>query len=333
VKELVLASMLLSARGVYEGHKHMAKMWLEETDNEVVKKRVEKEKKFFRGYELRGKTLAVVGLGHIGRLVAQSADKLGMKIVGFDPAISVDTAWQLPRTVKRAESMEELLKEADYLTLHAPYIKDVTHHMISEDELALMKPTCNILNFARGELVDSMALKARYEAGTHTGKYIADFAMPELHDQGYPVIEVPHLGASTEEAESNSATMGAKQITNFLEFGIIKNSVNFPECVPPPQSVGADGNPITRMSVVNKNVKGVLAELTTIFGEHKCNIVQHINTSRGDIAYNVIDMAGFPENPKELQIALSKVEGILSSRLLVGDPGTYFHVADGQVFA
>lgn len=326
VKELVLCSMLLSSRGIYEGHMHMKNIWEEESDPAVVAKRVEKEKKFFRGQELAGKTLGVIGLGHIGREVAKAAVALGMNVVGFDPAITVDTAWQLPNQVVKAAKLDDLLPAVDYVTLHAPYIKGEggTHHLLGAHNLELLKSTANILNFARDELIDSEALKARYDSGDFTGKYVCDFPIPVLHDKGYPVVMVPHLGASTEEAEINSATMGAREITDFLEQGIVRNSVNFPNCVPPNLAPGEDQ--VTRLTVVNTNTTGVLAALTTVLGEFQCNILQNINVSRGDIAYNVIDMSGFPENPRDLQVAISKVDGILTSRILAGNPGTYYYV-------
>jgi len=332
VKELVLCSLLLSSRGVYEGHKHMDTIFREAESPAASAARVEKDKKHFVGQELAGKTLGVVGLGHIGQMVAHSAVALGMEVVGYDPAISVDAAWRLPKKVKKASSLEDALASADYITLHAPYIKDVTHHLIGAEQLKVMKPTCNIMNFARDELVDSSALEELYAKGAYTGKYIADFAIPELHGKGYPVIMVPHLGASTEEAEINSATMGAKQITDFLEKGIIRNSVNFPECIPPAvQDVAAED--VTRITVINENEKGFLAALTTVLGDFNCNILQHVNSSRGGIAYNVIDMANVPENPMDLQRAISKVKGVKSSRFMMGNPGTFFHVADDSDFA
>lgn len=324
VKELVLCSLLLASRGIYEGNRHMETIFNEAESPAAAAKRVEKDKKAFRGNELAGRTLGVVGLGHIGRLVAHAAVNLGMNVVGYDPAISVDTAWQLPSKVQKAASLEDLLGPADYITLHAPYIKDVTHHLIGAPEMQLMKKTCNILNFARDELVDSSALKTMYDSGEFSGKYVCDFAIPELHGNGYPCLMVPHLGASTEEAEVNSATMAAKQITDFLEHGIVRNAVNFPNCIP----ARLDQEGLTRMTVVNENKTGVLASLTSALGDFGCNIQQHLNTSRNDIAYNVIDMSNFPENAKDLQVAVSKIEGILSSRIMVGDPGTFYHVAD-----
>jgi D-3-phosphoglycerate dehydrogenase len=328
VKELVVCALFLSSRGIYNGIRHVEKMWEEESDSKVVAARVEKEKKFFRGQEIQGKMLGVVGLGHIGRSVAQSASDLGMKVTGYDPAVTVETAWQLPQSVIKAEKLNDLLSTCDYISLHAPYIKDVTHHMIGAEQIACLKPTANLLNFARDELVDVAALKAAYDNGTFEGNYISDFAIPTLHNQGYPVHMIPHLGASTEEAESNSAAMAAKQVTDFLEQGIVRNSVNFPECLPPP--LYATEGPTTRMIVVNTNEKGVLAEITTALGEFNCNIVQHLNTSRADIAYNVIDMTDFPENAKELQSKLGEIHGVRSSRILAGDPGTFFYYSKGD---
>lgn len=282
----------------------------------------------FVGQEIAGKTLGVIGLGHIGSRVVGAALSLGMKVVGYDPALSLEAAWRLPGDqMTRAKNIEDLFKQSDYISLHVPYIKDKTHHLIDAKALSICKPGVSICNFARGEIVDGGALRAAYEAGTHTGKYISDFADAEL--MGHPNhIVLPHLGASTAEAEENSAAMAADQIIDFLETGSIKNSVNFPDCRLEPKDAQS-----SRLCIVNENSPGVLGSITTFLGEQGINIEQQINLSRGDLAYSVIDMTGKPENPGDLQEQLAKVEGILSSRFIgvpfsneLGRPGTFYHV-------
>jgi len=322
VKELVLCSLLLSSRGIVEGVKHVDLLFDEETDSSVVKSRVESEKKLFRGQEIAGKTLGVVGLGNIGAAVAEAALALGMDIIGYDPALSVDAAWRLPSEIQRAESLEDLIKASDYITLHVPYIKDATHHIIGAEQIALMKKNANLVNFARAELVDSEALAARYACGEYTGKYVADFADDVLHSNP-KVILMPHLGASTEEAEINSAAMAAVAIKDYLATGSIRSSVNFPNASLPPRASGS----VCRLCIINRNEPGMLGQITTVMGSLNLNILQQLNTSRGDIAYNVMDIEEMPEDPRDLQLGLAKLEGVLSSRMIVGVPGFGYHSA------
>jgi D-3-phosphoglycerate dehydrogenase len=314
VKELTICGMLLASRGVSEGINHLNNMW--ETDGDdipALKKRVETDKKLFVGQELTGKTLGVIGLGHIGTQVAVAALALGMKVVGFDPAITVQSAWTLPGDkITRANDMADLLAKSDYVSLHVPYIPDVTHHLINEEMLGHMKPNAHVINLARGELVDSQAMRAKYDNGSRTGKYIADFADEYLHDHN-KVILVPHLGASTEEAEENSASMAAETIMSFAQTGQIRHSVNFP---PTPIDMGglrADG---ARLCIVNRNVPGVLGLITSTLGDLGLNIRSTFNSSRGEIAYNVVDLSEFPEESVKVQDALLQLDGVLSTRLL-----------------
>jgi len=331
VMELVMTSLLLASRGIVEGIEHTKNVINveEEGDYARISARIEKDKKMFVGQELSGKTLGVIGLGHIGSRVVNAALSMGMKVVGYDPVLSLDAAWRLPGDrMTKASSLEDVLKASDYLTFHVPYIKDKTHHLIDAEALKLMKPSCNICNFARGEIVDGEALKAAYESGAHTGKYISDFADPYLLGEDKHIV-MPHLGASTAEAEENSAKMAADQLIDFLETGSIRNSVNFPDAVLEPKRDSAG----SRLAIVNQNEPGVLGAITTFLGDAGINIEQQINLSRGDVAYTVVDMKGEPENPEELQNALAEVDGILSSRFIgvpfktdIGQPGTLYHV-------
>ena len=257
VKELVLCGLLLSSRGIIEGINHVKEKIVPEcAEHKDRAARIEKDKKHFVGQELLGKTLAVCGLGNIGAMVAEAGLALGMNVIGYDPKISVDAAWRLPNEVGRMESLEDAFAHADYVTINMPYIKGVTHHAINASVLSNMKPGCNILNMARGEIVDGKALKEMYAKG-HTGKYVCDFADEEM--QMHPnFICIPHLGASTAEAEDNCAKMAADQIQNFLETGTIKNAVNFPAANLERQ----DGNS-TRLCIINENVPGILGQITS----------------------------------------------------------------------
>jgi len=232
--------------------------------------------------------------------------------VGYDPKISVDAAWRLPSEVKKMASLADAFSQADYVSINMPYIKDVTHHVISDEVLSVMKPTCSIINMARGEIVDGAALKRLSESGAWKGKYVSDFADPDM--QTHPsFICIPHLGASTEEAEDNCAKMAADQVINFLETGTIKNSVNLPAANLERQS----GNH-ARLCIVNTNRPGVLGEITTLMGHLNLNIAQQLNTSRDEIAYNVVDLEGFEpgEMAQSVQEKLLAIDGVLSSRII-----------------
>lgn len=298
-------------------------------DYEKIAKRIEKDKAKFVGTEIEGKTLGVIGLGAIGGKVVNAALGLGMKVIGFDPVLSLDAAWKLPGDrMTRAENLDALLRESDYITVHVPYIKGATHHLINATNLKICKPGIHLLNFARGEIIDGEAVKDLFNNGTLTGKYVSDFADPFL--QGHPRhLVLPHLGASTEEAEDNSAAMAADTIKDFLETGSIRNSVNFPQTVLE-KKAGLLGG---RLCIVNKNEAGVLGQITTFIGSKKLNIEQQINTSKGDIAYTVLDF-GKVEDPAGLQAELAdKCPAIISSRFIgnvfddeLGTPGTFFYV-------
>lgn len=310
VKELVVCGMLLSSRGIVEGINHTKNViCAEEPDHKSIAARIEKDKKLFVGQELRRKVLGVAGLGNIGASVAEAAIGLGMEVVGYDPAITVETAWRLPNSIQRVNNLEDLFARSDYISLNMPYIKDVTHHVVDGRVLSKMKPTCHLLNFARGELVDSKALKAMYEKG-HKGRYIADFADEYMKDEPHFMC-IPHLGASTEEAEENSAWMAADQVVKFLETGTIRNSVNFPTT-----HLDRQSSEDTRLCVITENKPGMLGEITTMLGQEGINISQQINTSRGAIAYNVVDCQGMEKLHESIQTALGQIPGVLSSRII-----------------
>merc|ERR1719149_26507 len=311
VKELVLCGLLLASRGIIEGITHVKEKIVPEcSEHKDRAARIEKDKKHFVGQELMGKTLAVAGLGNIGAMVAEAGLALGMNVIGYDPKLSVDAAWRLPNEVGRMNSLEDLFANADYVSINMPYIKGVTHHAINASVLSAMKPSCNILNMARGEIVDGDALKAAYARG-HTGKYICDFA-DEFMMNHPNFICIPHLGASTEEAEDNCAKMAADQVISFLETGAVKNSVNFPTA-----SLDRQAGDSTRLCIINENVPGLLGQITTTLGTKRVNIAQQLNTSRDTIAYNVIDLDAIDqETASDLQNAILAIDGVLSTRVI-----------------
>jgi D-3-phosphoglycerate dehydrogenase len=239
-----------------------------------------------------------------------------MSVTGYDPGLTVESAWKLPgHTMQRATKLMELLEESDYLSLHVPYSKN-THHLLGRAELKALKPEAHIINFARGELIDTSALRAMMDAGERKGRYVCDF--PDEHIQGHKLVTtMPHLGASTDEAEENAAGMAARQIIDFIETGAIVNSVNFPKTVlDRPPHAGA------RLCIVNRNVPGMLGLITSTVGNANLNIIQQINTSRDEIAYNVVDLGVMPsaEVAKKLQDDLKKIDGVISSRLIEASP-------------
>jgi len=280
VKELVLAALLLSSRDVVGGIQYVRTLG-GIADEAELDRVVEAEKKRFAGRELKGRSLGVVGLGAIGSLVARAALDLGMEVLGFDPAISVDAAWRLPSEVRRMENLPSLFARADYVTLHVPLLPE-TRGMINEAALRAFRPGSVLLNFARQPIVDTHALKVALDEG-RVGSYVADFPVPELltHPR---VLLTPHLGASTEEAEENCAVMAADQLVEFLKTGNIRNSVNFP-------SVSLESTGGYRIAVTNRNVPGILNKVTSVLAERQINVIDMINKSRGDVAYNLIDVA------------------------------------------
>jgi D-3-phosphoglycerate dehydrogenase len=305
VKELVLAGMLLGSRGILSGMEYVQTL-THMTDADEMSKLLEKEKSNFAGFELQGKTLGIVGLGAIGSLIADAALALGMNVVGFDPALSVEAAWRLPSQVGRMENLQSLLARSDYITLHVPAIP-ATKHMINSDNLKIVKKGATLLNFAREAIVDSHAIVESLDAG-HLGKYICDFPEPILLNRK-DVYAMPHIGASTEEAEENCAIMAADQLMDYLENGNIKNSVNFP-------AVTMDRNPGigARITFSNGNVSGVLGHVLSVLADNKVNVVDMVNKSRGDMAYNIIDVEAVPA--ASVIEAIAKVEHVIAVRVI-----------------
>ena len=283
VKELVLAALLIASRDIVGGIQYVQSLSGIEDEAEL-NRLVEAEKKRFKGQELYGKSLGVVGLGAIGSLVARAALDLGMDVLGYDPAISVDAAWRLPSEVQRMENLPSLFSRADFVTLHVPLLEE-TRGLINEESLRSFRPGSVLLNFARQPIVDTQALMHALEDG-QVGLYVADFPVPGL--TSHPRVRLtPHLGASTEEAEENCAVMAADQLVSFLQTGNIHNSVNFPAVTLEP----AGGY---RLAVTNRNVPGMLGQMTSVLAEQQINVVDMINKSRGDVAYNLIDVVDEP---------------------------------------
>lgn len=304
VKELVIAGMLMASR-------HLAQAWqyvnqLQGEDG-ALEQAIEAHKKQFAGIELMGKTLGVIGLGSIGVQVANAAIHLGMQVVGYDPAISVARAWELSANVKQAHHLDELLSQVDFVSFHVPLLPE-TKHMINQQRIAAMKPGIVILNFARDGIIEQAALLAALNENK-VSAYVNDF--PSALLKNHPrVISLPHLGASTQEAEENCAVMIAKQIRDFLEFGVITHSTNFPTVHVPKQINGA------RLAIVNANVPSMVAQISTKLAAAKLNIVNMFNQSRDEIAYTIIDIAH--EVQQLLLDEIAKIEGVVQVRCIHG---------------
>lgn len=275
VKEAVLAALLLSARD-YIG----ANSWVNTLTGEDVPKQVEAGKKAFAGTEIAGKTLGVIGLGAIGARIANDARRLGMNVLGYDPYVSIETAWNISSHVKRVQDLKEIFEQSDYITIHVP-LTDTTRHTFDKAAFALMKKGTTIINFARGELVDNQDLFEAIETGV-IAHYVTDFGTEELLNKDHITV-LPHVGGSTEEAELNCAIMAGKTIRRFMETGEIVNSINFPNVV---QSLSAP----YRITLINKNVPNIVAKISTEVSSHNINIDNIINKSRGDYAYTLLDL-------------------------------------------
>ena len=301
VKELVIAGMLLAARDIIGGVE-----WVNsEAGNPEIGTLAEKQKKKYAGSEISGKTLGIIGLGAIGQLVANAAVSLGMTVYGYDPFISVDAAWNLSRSVKHIEDINEIYANCDYITIHVP-LNDGTRKMINAEAIGLMKEDVILLNFARDTLVDEDALIAALESGK-IRKYVTDFANEKVTKAPRTLV-IPHLGASTAEAEDNCAKMAVKQVVDFMENGNITNSVNYPEC-----SMGsctAEG----RIAIMHKNVTNMISSFTGLFGAAGINIPSMMNKSRGDFAYTLLDVDG--KVPEEILGKLEDLEGVIRVRVI-----------------
>ncbi|MDR1788251.1 MAG: phosphoglycerate dehydrogenase [Treponema sp.] len=304
VKELTLAALLLASRNITGGI-----AWargIADRANEVPDL-VEKEKARFEGPELAGKTLGVVGLGAIGVMIANDALALGMDVSGYDPYISVEAAWNLSHLVQRAETLEGLLSKADYLTLHLP-LSEATRGFLNAEKFRFMKKGARVINLARGGLVDEGAIIGALNAG-RIAAYVTDFPSAELLSCP-KVIAIPHLGASTPEAEDNCAAMAARQLIDYLETGAIRNSVNFPQC-------RLEQRGAHRLLVVNKNIPNMVGQITTVLAGAGINIADLINHHRGDYAYNIIDTE--QRIPFETLERIIGVEGVIKVRTIIGE--------------
>ena len=305
VKELVVCGMLLASRGIIQGSSYA--MTLKGMATDELNKSMESQKKFFKGSELKGKTLGIVGLGAIGSLLAQTANIMGMKIIGFDPYISVDAAWRLPKEVEKADSLETLLANCDYISLHVPLV-DSTKNLISSKTLSFLKDGAKIINLSRGGIVNNDDILNSLESGK-VNRYVTDFPTPDLikrADENGDVILLPHLGASTKEAEINCANMACEQVSNFLKNGTIVNSVNFPSI-----RLGRTTN--FRLIIINKNEPGMIGKIADQIASSNLNITDMTNKSRDEIAINLIDL---DENPSAKIIDnIEKIEHVLSVRL------------------
>lgn len=280
VKELVIASLLLSVRPILRGAQ-----WVQTLSGDNVEEQAEAQKSQFAGKELEGKKLGIIGLGSIGAMVANDAYRLGMEVVGYDPYVSVDTAWTISRRVKRANDIAEVFSTCDFITVHVPLMEN-THHLVGEAELAKMKPTTKLFNFSRKEIVDTDAVLRALKADRLAG-YTTDFADEQLlHNE--KVLVLPHLGASTEEAEVNCAKMAARTLKKFLEFGTIKRSVNFP-------TVEMAFHSPYRLTIINRNVPNMLGQISSIIAESGINIDNMLNRGREDFAYTLADVASEDE--------------------------------------
>ncbi len=301
VKELVVAGMLLAARNICQAWDYGRKL---EGDDASLSKQVEAGKKDYVGFELPGRTLGVVGLGAIGVMVANTAQKLGMKVLGYDPQITVQSAWRLSSDVQQARSLDDLLAQSDMVTFHVPLV-DATRHMINRERLVFMKKGVTILNFAREGIVDEAAVVDALNAGK-AHAYICDF--PTQLSKNHPrVIALPHLGASTNEAEDNCAVMVADQVRDFLENGNITNSVNFPEVAMP----RSDGH---RIAIANANVPNMVGQISTAMAEAGLNILDMLNKSKGEIAYTLTDVDR-PVTETVLR-RIKGIAGVLSVRVM-----------------
>ncbi|MDC0333290.1 3-phosphoglycerate dehydrogenase family protein [Gammaproteobacteria bacterium] len=306
VKELVICGMLLSSRGIIEGIEFAKKLDFE--DAESLNKAMEAQKKAFAGNELAGKTLGIIGLGSIGSMLAQAAHTLGMRLVGYDPYISIEGAWRLPADVEKAETMEALLQQSDYVSLHVPLVED-TKNLINKSNLKKFKNGARLINLSRGGIVNTDDVIAGLENG-NLGRFVTDFPTPELIKRSVDkndVVLLPHLGASTKEAEVNCAVMAANQMVNYLQDGTILNSVNFPRI-----SLSRGTN--HRLVIINHNEPGMISRIADSIAAFDINIAEMTNKSRDEIAINLIDLES--QASKQLIEQLKSVEHVMSVRSL-----------------
>ena len=306
VKELVVAGMLLASRNICQAWDFARQL---EGRDEEINKAVEAGKKNFKGFELPGRTLGVVGLGAIGRQVANTATALGMKVIGYDPGITVEGAWKLSSDVQKARGIDDLLSNVDYVTFHVPLVEG-TQNMINAERLRLMKKGAVILNFARAGIIDDNAVSEAIKE-KHIYAYVCDFPSNLLKNHER-VITLPHLGASTMEAEDNCAVMVADQVRDYLENGNIRNSVNFPEVIMP----YAEG---CRVGIVNSNVPNMVGQISTTMAKADLNIIDMLNRSKGELAYTLMDVN--QTVPEAVLQEISQIKGVLAVRSCEGCGG------------
>ena len=306
VKELVMVGLLLSCRGIIPGIKYVNSLG-EYSDKAELNKLVESSKKQYKGRELKGKTLGVLGLGAIGSMVADMALQMEMNVVGYDPALSVEAAWRLSSKVEKMENLQMLFSRSDIITLHVPAL-DATRGMIDSEALSQFRDGAVLLNFAREEIVDKEAISEALDS-EKISQYISDFPTPGLIGKR-GVVSTPHLGASTEEAEENCAIMVADQVKDFLENGNIKNSVNFP-ALSLERTTGC-----YRIAMANKNVPRILGSVLSILADRNINVVDMLNKSREDVAYNLIDIEAEPSD--DLLEEILAIDGVINARVFPG---------------
>ncbi|MGR8998392.1 MAG: phosphoglycerate dehydrogenase [Gammaproteobacteria bacterium] len=302
VAELAIAGMLLAARNIVPALNFIHGL---EGDVESINSQIEKNKKHFAGFELSGKTLGVLGLGAIGVKVANSASALGLNIIGFDPFMSLESAWRLTSSAVPASSIDDLVSRADLISLHIP-LNDKTKNLFSKDHIDRIKKGSTLLNFSRAGVVDEAAILAALDSGA-LHAYVCDFPSPALINHPRAIV-LPHLGASTEEAEDNCAAMVANQIREFLENGSIRHSVNFPELIIPASEVGE------RLAIANHNVPNIVGQISSALGEAGLNILDLFNKSRGDYAYTLVDIHA--DASPDLLEHIRSIEGVLSVRVI-----------------
>ena len=305
VKELVVCGMLLASRGIIQGNIYSQS--LSGQDSEELNKSMEAQKKSFKGNELKGKTLGIIGLGSIGSLLAQTAEVMGMKIIGYDPYISIDAAWRLPKDVEKADSMKMLLSNSDYISIHVPLVKD-TKDLINKESLKFFKKGSKLINLSRGGIVNNEDIVEALNSKI-IEKFVTDFPTPELVSRSndfQDVILLPHLGASTNEAEENCSVMAAEQISNFLNNGIIVNSVNFP-------AIKLGRKAEYRLVIINKNEPGMIGKITDEIGYKNINIADMTHKSRDSIGINLIDLEELPS--EDLIDSIREIDHVISVRL------------------
>ena len=305
VKELVICGLLLSSRGIIQGHQFA--QTLSNQDADELTHLVETNKKNFKGNELKGKTIGIIGLGAIGSLLAQSVVSMDMKVIGYDPNISIDAAWQLPKEVVKADNLKDLLSNSDYISIHVPLVEE-TKNLISNDVIKFIKPGAKLINLSRGSIVNNKDVLNALE-NKKISTFVTDFPSPEMVKRSIKfsdVILLPHLGASTKEAEINCAVMAAEQAIRFLKDGEIINSVNFPK-------VKLGRTTKYRLVVIHKDEPGVIGNITGEIASHNLNIPDMINKSRNEIAITVIDLDDDPS--QEIIDNLKKIVNVLSVRI------------------